>query len=61
MATQPPPDTINPQSPDEAPATPGPVEQPVPTMPDATPPESTPDGGDTIYPGRGPQEIPATP
>lgn len=59
MATTPRPDTINPQSPDETPPDTGPIEQPVPQNPDATPPESTPGGGDTINPGRGPDEVPA--
>lgn len=61
MATTPRPDTINPQSPDETPPNSNPIEQPVPGMPDATPPESNPGGGDTVYPGRGPQELPAAP
>ena len=54
MATQPPipPDTVEPQSPPESPPDQAPVEQPVPQNPDATP-----DGGDTVQPGRRPDEI----
>lgn len=55
MATQPPigPDTIDPQSPQEAPAVTEPVEQPVPSEP-----MYDPDGGDIDQPGRGPDEVP---
>ena len=54
MASIPRPDTINPQSPDETPPPDtGPIEQPMPSGPDATP-----DGGDTVNPGRGPAELP---
>ncbi len=58
MASQPPiqPDTIEPMSPQEAPATPAPVEQPVPAEP-----IYNPDGGDIDEPGRGPDEVPAEP
>jgi hypothetical protein len=56
MATQPDfqPDTIEPQSPDEAPAGPDPVETPM-----QEPPEITPNQPDIDQPGRGPDEIPS--
>lgn len=54
MASQPSPqpDIIDPQSPDETPASPGPIEQPIPAEPVSDP------GGDTIEPGHSPTEIP---
>ena len=58
MATQPDqptpaPDRIEPAAPPEQPITPGPAETPI-----TEPPEFTPDGGDMIEPGRGPDELP---
>ena len=55
MASQPPiqPDIIEPQSPQEAPATPDPIEHPVPAEP-----IYNPDGGDIVEPWRGPDEVP---
>lgn len=49
------PDTINPQSPPETPATPNPSEAPM-----REPPEVQPESPDIDEPGRGPDEMPAT-
>jgi hypothetical protein len=59
MATQPgepAPDTIEPQSPPEAPVEPTPVEAPEDEPPGIYPPEP-----DITEPGRGPSEIPPPP
>jgi len=56
MSTQPQvphPDTIEPQSPPETPATPSPSEAPM-----REPPEVTPSQPDIDQPGRGPDEMP---
>ena len=54
MATQPEPqpDTIEPQSPDESPSDPGPIESP-PQQPDEVGPTSP----DVTEPGKGPDEV----
>ncbi len=49
------PDTINPQSPPETPATPNPNEAPM-----REPPEVSPTAPDIDEPSRGPDEMPAT-
>lgn len=54
MASQPPvqPDTIEPQSPPEAPGEPLPAEEPM------TEPQEVPEiGPDSVEPGRGPDEV----
>ncbi|MFN4114064.1 MAG: hypothetical protein ACK4GD_09000 [Sphingomonadaceae bacterium] len=56
MATQPPPDTIEPISPPETPAFPTPDE-----TPERLPGEIQPPGPDIDNPGRGPDETPPPP